>query len=79
MIEGILLGLFWKKVQIAFLASMIVISSLLSVYVMIKMDEELIFEFGVNKIYKTVKIGFNDVFQRIVSAVLSSDKISVNN
>jgi hypothetical protein len=79
MIEGILLGLFWKKVQIAFLASMIVISSILSVYMMVRMDEDLIFEFGISKIYKTVKIGINDVLQRIASVVLGSDKISVNN
>ena len=40
MIEAILLGLFWKKVQIGFIATMIVIASILSVYTLISMESE---------------------------------------
>ena len=79
MIEAILLGLFWKKVQIAFVACMVVISSLLSIYTLIFMDRDHEVSNGVISIYNTVTIVLIGIFSRIFSIDQNVGNISVNN
>ena len=79
MIEAILLGLFWKKVQIAFVACMVVMSSVLSIYTMINMDQDHEVSNGVINMYNNVVIGLFGVVNRIFSIGQNINKISVNN
>ena len=79
MIEGILLGLFWKKVQIAFVACMVIIASLLSIYSMIFMDRDYEVSNGVINVYNKASIGLFGIVNRIFSIGQDVNKISVNN
>ena len=79
MIEAILLGLFWKKGQIAFVACMVVISSLLSVYTLIFMDQEHEVSNGVVDMYNALYVGLFGFLNRILSIGQNINKISVKN
>lgn len=79
MIEAILLGLFWKKVQIGFMATMIVIASILSVYTLISMDENQEVTEEIIDIYNRLNIGFIGIINKIYSMGRKVNNISVNN
>ena len=79
MIEAILLGLFWKKVQIGFMATMIVIASILSVYTLISMDENQEVVEEIIDIYNRLNIGFIGIINKIYTMGRKVNNISVNN
>ena len=79
MIEAILLGLFWKKVQIGFMATMIVIASILSVYTLISMDENQEVAEEIIDIYNRLNIGFIGIINKIYTMGRKVNNISVNN
>ena len=79
MIEAILLGLFWKKVQIGFMATMIVIASILSVYTLISMDENQEVAEEIIDIYNHLNIGFIGIINKIYTMGRKVNNISVNN
>lgn len=79
MIEAILLGLFWKKVQIGFMATMIVIASILSVYTLISMDENQEVTEEVVDIYNRLNMGFIGIINKIYTMGRKVNNISVNN